>query len=179
MRITESKLRSIIRSVIREARDEWRDRLPGGRTQTWDIRDDKLKSLKGAEALKYAEDKAFERDRARSEERAYKRHGHDGRRGASEGSYESAKCEIFYKESGFELYDAYTIARTLSDSPGKEAFYISDFAKVSDEVKDFLMHEFNLIDENEEIERSELEDLCFNPEKLDLDPDEFELYYDR
>lgn len=160
MRITESKLRSIIRSVIRET--SWRDSLPQGPTQTWH-----------GGGKYFDPNAAMQNDIARSTDKAYDKHGHDGRRSPSEGSYSRAERERFYNESGIELDDAYAIARTYLNSP-KEEFHIADFVEVSDKGLVFLKHYFNIVSEDSDvIERSDIEDLCFSPEKLDLNPDEF------
>ena len=156
MRMTESRLRSLIRSVIRE--NSWRDTLPGGRT--WDYR--------------HPEGEAQKIDYKRAEDRAYKQQGHNGMRGPRGESYTTALSEKFYRENDIDLSDAYYITSVYLDSSKKENFCISDFTTVSDDGKIFLKHYFQIDDDHSKvIKRSELEDLIFNPEKLDMDSNEF------
>ena len=165
MRITERRLRSLIRNVIRENNAfNWRDKLPYGRTEDY----------------RHPEGEARKIDYKRAEDLAYRHGGHDGSFTSGDMSkhdyskhYSNALSEKFYKENDIDLADAYYITQTYLYSPKKEKFRISDFIKVSDNGKVFLKHHFHLIDDNQEIKRSELEDLCFNPEKLNMDEDEF------
>lgn len=167
MRITESRLRIIIRSVIKEslikeAHDSWRDTLPGGRTETYQ------------QGGKFSDPgAALQHDIKRSTDKAYAHYDYDKSKKKSAHDYTSAQSEKFCYENGIDLADAYEITNVYLDSPKKEKFYISDFTQVSKDGKVFLAHYFDLIDDDDSIKRSDLEDLCFNPEKLDIDPNEF------
>ena len=155
MLITEKKLREIIRKVIKES---WRDSLP-------------IVGIPKMGEEGYKDDVRISTDIAHNQHNSAQQNKQDSF--YVRGEEDSAYSQKFYSDNNIDLNDAYSIANVFMNEPKNKIFKISDFEKVSKRGQDFRRHYFDIVDDEQEILDSELDELIFDSDKLGLSYSEF------